>query len=120
MQFIVYIMMRYSHVPIKRIDTLKFLHFPQTDTLIRNMRVGQFYITILFQYKQANDLSVIKDALAFKLHIFQNKLAILEITQDTAYPWGGTGGLRTQMGPQNKKCSPDVIFGRHDQPTLKL
>ena len=77
--------------------------------------------------QQANDLSVIKDALAFKLHIFQNKqgpkqgcriknfhlilfsvnminllwnfehsclnkLAILEIAQDTAYPWGAEMG----------------------------
>ena len=42
----------------------------------------------------------------------------LRIAQDTAFPWGAEMGAQ---GPKRAlKKSPDVIFGQHDQPTLKL
>ena len=57
--------------------------------------------------QQANDLSVIKDALAFKL---QTGLPNQELSPD----------IWEHKDPNGAKKSPDVIFGQHDQPTLKL
>ena len=49
-----------------------------------------------------------------------NKLAILGSPKTPPSPGGQKWEPKDPNGALKQKISPDVIFGQHDQPTLKL
>ena len=51
----------------------------------------------------------------------QQQAGDLRIAQNTAFPWGQKWEPKDPNGAlKQTKNSPDVNFGQHDQPTLKL